>query len=47
MVVAGGDGEGINRELGTERYTRLCLRWITNKDLLCSAQNSAQCYVAA
>ena len=42
-----GDGEGINRELGMERYTHLCLRWITNKDLLCSAWNSAQCYVAA
>ena len=47
MVMAGGDGEGINRELGMERYTHLCLRWITNKDLLCSAWNSAQCYVAA
>ena len=27
--------------------TLLYLKWITNKDLLCSAGNSAQCYVAA
>ena len=25
----------------------LYLKWITNKDLLCSTWNSAQCYVAA
>jgi len=28
-------------------YTLLYLKWITNKDLLCSIGNSAQCYVAA
>uniref|UniRef100_A0AC11DRY6 Uncharacterized protein n=1 Tax=Ovis aries TaxID=9940 RepID=A0AC11DRY6_SHEEP len=28
-------------------YTLLFLKWITNKDLLCSTWNSAQCYVAA
>ena len=28
-------------------YTLLCLKQITNKDLLCSSWNSAQCYVAA
>ena len=33
MVVAGGDVEGINGELGMDRYTHLCLKWITNKDL--------------
>ena len=27
--------------------TLLYLKWITNKDLLCSTGNSAQCYVAA
>ena len=28
-------------------FTLLFLKWITNKDLLYSTQNSAQCYVAA
>ena len=28
-------------------YTVLCLKWITNKDLLYSTWNSVQCYVAA
>ena len=28
-------------------YTLLYLKWITNKDLLYSTANSAQCYVAA
>ena len=28
-------------------YTLLFLKWITNKDLLYSIQNFAQCYVAA
>ena len=28
-------------------YTVLYLKWITNKDLLYSTWNSAQCYVAA
>ena len=28
-------------------YTLLCVKWITNKDLLYSKGNSAQCYVAA
>ena len=28
-------------------YTLLRLKWITNKDLLYSTWNSAQCYVAA
>jgi len=28
-------------------YTMLCLKWITNKDLLYSTWNSVQCYVAA
>ena len=30
-----------------DRYTLLHLKWITNKDLLYSTENSAQCYVAA
>ena len=40
-------GEGIVRESGFYMYTRLYLKWITNKDLLYSTWNSAQCYVAA
>ena len=30
-----------------EMFTLLYLKWITNKDLLYSTENSAQCYVAA
>ena len=30
-----------------DRYTLLYLKWITNKHLLCSAESSAQCHVAA
>ena len=28
-------------------YTLVCFKWITNKDLLYSTGNSAQCYMAA
>ena len=48
MVTRGGRwGERIVREFGIDMYTLLYLKWITNKDLLCSTGNSAQCYVAA
>ena len=40
-------GEGIVREFGMDRYTLLYLKSVTNKDLLYSPGNSAQCYVAA
>ena len=40
-------GEGIVMESGMDMYTLLYLKWITNKDLLYSTGNSAQCYVAA
>ena len=30
-----------------DMYTLLYLKWITNKDLLHSIGNSAQCYLAA
>ena len=40
-------GEGIVKEFGTGMCTLLYLRWITNKDLLYSTGNSAQCYMAA
>ena len=38
--------EGIVREFGIDMYTQLYLRWITNKELLYSTGNSAQCYMA-
>ena len=48
MVASGeGHGEGIVREFGIDMYTLLYLKWITNKDLLYSPGNSAQCYLAA
>ena len=30
-----------------DMYTLLCLKWVTNKDLLYSTGNSARCYMAA
>ena len=42
-----GSREGIVREFGMDMYTLLYLKWITNKILLYSTGNSAQCYVAA
>ena len=38
--------EGV-RGFGTDMYSLLYLKWITNKDLLYSIGNSTQCYVAA
>ena len=32
---------------GINKYTLLYLKWIINKNLLCSTGNSAQCYMAA
>ena len=29
-----------------DMYTLLCLKWITNKEMLHSTWNSAQCYLA-
>ena len=42
-----GWGEGIVREFGTDVYTLLYFKWITDKDRMYSTWNSAQCYVAA
>ena len=39
--------EGIVREVRMDMYIMLFLKWITNKGLLYSIGNSAQCYVAA
>ena len=36
-------GEGIVSEFGKVMYTLLYSKWITNKDLLYSTENSAQC----
>ena len=47
LWLRGAGGEGIVREFGIHMYTLLYLKWITNKDLLHSTGNSAQCYVAA
>ena len=48
MVARGKDvGEGIVTEFRRDMYTLLYLKWITNKDLLYSTWNSAQCCVAA
>ena len=46
-MVAGGKDGGRDRESGMDMHTLLYLKWITNKDLLYSTGNSAQCYVAA
>ena len=40
-------GKGIAREFGMDMYTLLYLKWITNKALLYSTGNFAQCYVVA
>ena len=40
-------GEGIVREFGMDTYTRLYLKWVTNKVLICSTGQSAQCDTAA
>ena len=47
MVTGGRVGEGTVREFGMDRYTLLYLKSVTNKDLLYSPGNSAQCHVAA
>ena len=37
----------IVREFGINIYSLIYLKWISNKDLLYSTGNSAECYVAA
>ena len=44
MVAA---AERIVREFGVDMFILPYLKWITNKDLLYSTRNTAQCYVAA
>ena len=43
----GARGQGRVREFGVDMYILIQFKWITNKDLLYSTGNSAQCYVAA
>ena len=43
----GSQGEGIVKDFGKVMYTLLYLKWITNKNLLYSTRNTAQCYVVA
>ena len=38
----GGKGGGIDWEIGIDIYTLLCVKQVTNKDLLYSTGNSAQ-----
>ena len=40
-------GESIVKEFGIKIYMVLYLKWISNKDLLCSTWNSGDCSVAA
>ena len=34
MAGAGGDGGGMNWKIGIDIYTLICIKWITNKNLL-------------
>ena len=47
-MVARGEEEGKDAWLfGMDTNTLLCLKWISNKDLLYSTGDSAQCHLAA
>ena len=41
----GGLGEGTVSEFGIDMYILQYLKWVSNKDLLYSTENSLQCYV--
>ena len=47
VIIREGWGKGVVREFGMDMSTLLYLTQITNKDLLYSTWNSAQCYGAA
>ena len=38
-------GDGMSWEIGPDIYTRLCIKWIANENLLYSTENSTQCSV--
>ena len=46
-VSRGRMGKGIVRKFGMDVYTSLYFKWITNKNLLYTTWNYAQCYAAA
>ena len=47
LTVARAEGlDSRDRKFGVNTYTLLYLQWISNKNLLDSTRNSAQCYVA-
>ena len=46
MAAGPGSKEGIVRECEMDMYTLLYLKWITDKDLLYSTGNFAQCYMS-
>ena len=39
MDTKGGSGGGVNWEIGIDIYTLICIKWITNKKLLCKKTN--------
>ena len=43
----GCQGKGIVGDFGKVMYIQLYLKWITDKDILSSTWNSAQCYMPA
>ena len=47
LLGAGGGGKDIVGEFGMNIYTLLCLKCITNKDLLFGTWSSVQCCVVA
>ena len=47
VIIREGWGKGVGRELGMDMSTLLYLMQITNRDLLYSTWNSAQCSGAA
>ena len=47
MVNKGGREDGMNWEIGIDTYTLLCIKQVTNKDLLYSTGNSTQYSIMA
>ena len=39
----GGGGGGMNWEIGIDMYTLICIKWITNKNLLYKKINKIKC----
>ena len=44
-VTKGWKEGGMNREMGTDIYTLLCIKQVTNENLLYSSGNSTECSV--